>query len=38
MDKFDKGVLVVWSIMVLASLGFWAVVLWAVIKLVNHYA
>ncbi len=32
------GFLAFWVLMVLGNLAFWAVIVWAIIKLVNHYA
>jgi hypothetical protein len=35
MDGFDKAFLAFWFVGVLATLAFWGVVVWAIIKLVN---
>jgi hypothetical protein len=38
-EKAGVGALIsVWALIVLANLAFWGVVVWAIIKLVNHFA
>lgn len=38
-EKMGAGAFIgVWVAVVLGNLAFWGVVIWAIIKLVNHYA
>lgn len=37
-NKIPGAVVALWCVAILANLGFWGLVIWAIIKLVNHYA